>query len=750
MTGKEKKAELLAPAGNYESFLGAIHAGADAVYLGGEKFGARAYAGNFSAEELCRAIRYAHLSNRKVYLTLNTLVKESEFAEIRDYLTPFYETGLDGVILQDLGVLAYVRENFPALPLHISTQAAVTGVYGARFLKEQGAVRIVPARELSLDELRYIKEETGLEMEVFVHGAMCYCYSGQCLFSSIAGGRSGNRGRCAQPCRLPYRLKLDGKEYFTKESYPLSLKDLCTIRELPALLAAGMDSLKIEGRMKKPEYAAGVTAIYRKYLDAYYEHPEDFTEKGRKESLQIAEADFRELSSIYIRSGIQNGYFFRRNGREMITLDSPAYSGSDEKVLQAIREKYLIPEKKIPIAVHLVCKEGEALTLTLQGGDKSVTEAGPEVETALSRPVESSVLEERVCRFGNTFFEVGSCLVDVDDHSFISLKAVNELRRAAADKLEDAILKQKNDTFRDICKAGLMDHNQETKIEAVRETKQDRAKKLRQEFSVLVFEREQLEECLARPGKFRRIYLDCDLYEQITEDPSGRKIFSALKEQQEAAELFLSLPFVVRNRGFFTELSDRIRLFPIDGFLVRNVEEMGWLKVMEQHAFVSVAFDAGMYCFNRKTAQFYFSFGDTICLPYELTSREKRQLRSLMPEGSFEQVAYGRIPMMVTVNCLNKTAFQCDRQKKRMILTDRYRHEFPVDTVCRHCYNIIWNCLPLSLHDKLQDYQDCLLRLQFTTENGAETGKIMDYFLNGGVTAPGYEYTTGHEKRGVE
>lgn len=209
---KDKKVELLAPAGSYESFLGAVHAGADAVYLGGEKFSARAYANNFSTEELCRAIRYAHLSGRKVYLTLNTLVKESEFSGMKEYLTPFYEEGLDGIIIQDMGVFSYVREHFPLLPLHISTQAMITGTEGAAFFKSQGAVRIVPARELSLEEIKTIKRETKLELETFIHGAMCYCYSGQCLFSSIAGGRSGNRGRCAQPCRLPYRMMLDSAE----------------------------------------------------------------------------------------------------------------------------------------------------------------------------------------------------------------------------------------------------------------------------------------------------------------------------------------------------------------------------------------------------------------------------------------------------------------------------------------------------------------------------------------------------------
>ena len=441
---KIQKAELLAPAGTYESFLGAIHAGADAVYLAGQKFGARAYAGNFSTEELCRAIRYAHLSDRKVYLTLNTLVKESEFEGLYDYLHPFYEEGLDGIIVQDFGVLRYVKEEFPELPLHISTQATVTGVEGARFLKEQGAVRVVPARELSLKEIRRIKEETGLELETFIHGAMCYCYSGQCLFSSIAGGRSGNRGRCAQPCRLPYQLKLDGKNSFPKESYPLSLKDMCTIQDIPRLLEAGIDSFKIEGRMKKPEYAAGVTAIYRKYIDRWYENPE---KNGKVDT-----KDLQKLSSLYIRSEVQNGYYFRHNGEEMITLQSPAYSGSDDKVLEQIRKEYLIPEKKQEISAFLHCHVGEPLLLTLYAlneQDCCVTVEGPIVEKASKQPAAADSLQEKIIKMGNTFFMVKDCQIELGEDCFVPVKVLNELRREAAQQLEDAILKQKSNRMED-------------------------------------------------------------------------------------------------------------------------------------------------------------------------------------------------------------------------------------------------------------------------------------------------------------
>lgn len=268
MSMRNKKVELLAPAGNAEAFYGAVHAGADAIYLGGNRFGARAYAENFSEDELVDCIRYAHLLGRKVYLTVNTLVKESEFSELYEYLMPYYRAGLDGVIIQDMGVFAFIRDAFPQMELHGSTQMTITGEYGAEFLKKQGACRVVPARELSLEEIRRIKEVTGMEIECFIHGAMCYCYSGQCLFSSILGGRSGNRGRCAQPCRLPYTV--GGNR---RECYPLSLKDMCTIENIPELIDAGIDSFKIEGRMKKPEYAAGVTAVYRKYIDKYYEKP---------------------------------------------------------------------------------------------------------------------------------------------------------------------------------------------------------------------------------------------------------------------------------------------------------------------------------------------------------------------------------------------------------------------------------------------------------------------------------------------
>ena len=309
---QDRKIEILAPAGSYESFHAAIVAGADAVYAGGPKFGARAFAENFTEAQLLNAIDYAHLHQRKFYLTVNTLLKDYEIEQLPEYLEPLYQRGLDAVIVQDMGVLNVVRQYFPDMDIHASTQMTVTGVNGAQFLKENGAVRVVPAREISLEEVRNIKSVTGMEMECFVHGALCYCYSGQCLLSSLIGGRSGNRGQCAQPCRLPYTV--DGEK-----GYLLSLKDICTLDIIPDLIESGIDSFKIEGRMKRPEYVAGVTSIYRKYVDLYLKNPQ--------KPYWVDDKDKEMLMDLFNRGGFHTGYYKQKNGRNMITIQKPNHIG---------------------------------------------------------------------------------------------------------------------------------------------------------------------------------------------------------------------------------------------------------------------------------------------------------------------------------------------------------------------------------------------------------------------------------------
>lgn len=324
---KTREIEILAPAGSYEGMRAAMNAGCDAVYIGGRSFGARAYANNLEDDVLLQAIDEAHIRGKKLYLTVNTLLKEKELAgELYDFLEKFYRQGLDAVIVQDVGVLHFIHRNFPELPIHASTQTTLTMAEGANLLKDYGVTRLVTARELSLSEIKNIRNHTDLEIETFVHGALCYCYSGQCLMSSIIGGRSGNRGKCAQPCRMPYQFYSEGDKLSSdKEKYLLSPKDINTLALIPELIEAGIDSFKIEGRMKKPEYAAAVAHTYRKYVDLYQElgkeryHKHLQSEEFRK--------DMTMLQDIYNRGGFSQGYGKTYNGKVMMCLNRPNHTG---------------------------------------------------------------------------------------------------------------------------------------------------------------------------------------------------------------------------------------------------------------------------------------------------------------------------------------------------------------------------------------------------------------------------------------
>lgn len=324
----KKDIEILAPAGSYDNFLAAINAGADAIYLGGTAFGARAFSDNFTKDELLHAIDVAHIHNKKVYLTVNTLLKNHEINEqLYEFIEPFYKNGLDAVIVQDLGVLKFIREYFPEIHVHASTQMTITGVSGAELLKELGASRIVTSRELNLEEIKNINQQVDIEIESFVHGALCYCYSGQCLMSSLIGGRSGNRGRCAQPCRLQYDVKMnDTILNSNQEKYVISPKDICTLSILPQIIQAGVHSLKIEGRMKSTEYTAGVISIYRKYVDKYLE--------SGFEKYSVSDDDLNMLKDLYNRGGFSKGYYVEDIGKTMMSLSRPNHQGT--KALQVI------------------------------------------------------------------------------------------------------------------------------------------------------------------------------------------------------------------------------------------------------------------------------------------------------------------------------------------------------------------------------------------------------------------------------
>lgn len=711
---KNFQVELLAPAGNIEAFKGAIYAGADAVYLGGDKYGARAYADNFHREQLVECIRYAHLFGRKVYLTVNTLMKEEELAGLKEYITPFYEAGLDAVIVQDFGAFQVMKRNFPEMELHASTQMTITGAGGMSLLKEMGATRVVPAREMSLEEVKHMKAETGLEIECFIHGAMCYSYSGQCLFSSILGGRSGNRGRCAQPCRLPYSTKNAGKE-----CYPLSLKDMCTLEHIDKLMEAGIDSFKIEGRMKKAEYAAGVTAIYRKYMD--------LKDKNPGKPLSFAKKDLEQLAKLYIRSERQDGYYYKQNGKDMITLESPAYSGSDDSLLADIREKYLDKELSHRISMFASFFEGTEATLTITMGDISVSVCGDMVEKAEKNPMSEEAFLKQLRKLGGTYLEAESIDIMTDGQSFYGIKALNELRRKAVHELQNQIIESYGLSTGRVCP-----EMEETPVIPSFHRKEGG-------YSVLVTTKEQLDTLLSFLKKTTlpicRIYLESEL-QWLAEHVSS----------ETDIPVYLALPYVMRQKDELSILQG------VKGVLIRNVEEYALLQKQGYRG--NIVADAGVYTWNRETLAFWLERDVEITCPLELNAREWKQVF----EGcKVEKLVYGYIPMMITANCVSKTLEKCfhDGQLHTVTLKDRYQKSFPVSCRCSYCYNIIFNSVPHSLHkDVHRRLSDTVKRLSFTLESGDECREILHFWeqLEKGESPalPLEEYTTGHEKRGVE
>lgn len=773
-----QKVELLAPAGNTDGFYGAIKAGADAIYLGGNRFGARAYADNFTTEELTECIRYAHLFDRKVYLTVNTLMKEEELPELASYLRPFYEAGLDGVIVQDIGALDFIKEYFPGMELHISTQMTVTGEYGVRLLQHMGAVRVVPARELSLKELKAIKERTGVDLETFIHGAMCYCYSGQCLFSSILGGRSGNRGRCAQPCRLPYQAQLGQKHY--KECYPLSLKDMCTIRHLPELIEAGIDSFKIEGRMKKPEYAAGVTAVYRKYIDRYY----------AGERTPVSEADSALLAGLYVRSQVQDGYYFRQNGRDMVTLDNPSYSRNDEARLEEIRQKYLQEKLKIRLHIEAVFLVGQPARVTFSRVDcpqQKVTVVGDEVMAATKTPIAEENIRKQLSKLGDTAFEADRLIIQAPPNAFYPLKAINELRRRACRELEEAILNHNGTPSGRVCRdLGQVPEGQKQKAVFVSDqSSQPGGSNQKGNYHILVSTAQQLEAfydlSIRRfaPLSVSELLVEADLLRNLSMGSTGSadsadginsinsmnninfmdSMDRLRKIKEQGCALRLALPYILRDGDL--DFLEKIWQFYqnekslFDGFLVRSYDGLGFLR-SKADAQTSVAGDAGLYVWNSRAVDALQL--DRFCLPYELKAAEQHRILE-KASAAAEKVVYGRIPLMVTANCIQRTMDRCTKssfekspQKEPIFLKDRYQKLFPVQKNCMHCYNIIYNSLPLFLHKGLNKWSVLVdFRINFTVESYEETQRILRYFLDGATqTPPVTEYTTGHEKRGVE
>ena len=704
---RNKDFELLAPAGSLEILKGVIESGADAVYVGGSMFGARAYANNFTEEELLEAIDFAHLRGVKVYLTVNTLIKNSELSKLYDYLLVYYKRGLDAVIVQDIGVVKAIHEYFPSMEIHTSTQMTVTGADGVRFLSQFGVTRVVMAREVSLAEMKRIHEETGMELEAFVHGALCYSYSGQCLFSSILGGRSGNRGRCAQPCRLPYTV--EGK----KDEYILSLKDMCGIKALDKLHDAGVYSLKIEGRMKQLEYACGVVKYYRSYIDS---------------KKPVSDADYERIKALGNRCGFTDRYYFDHNGSDMVTYVKPNF------VSNAAEPS---PEKrKLSIEGELVLREGEPGSLTVKRGDVTYKASIEPVSAALKAPLDKKAAIDRINKTGDTDFEFSHIKAQIGENVFVPNGALNKLRRDAISGLCDKLLKKyyRNDA-RYVDMSGLTalpEHvvkSDAAHDEAVNDYTTICSCMTRSQLDTLISY-----EC------FDVFYLDFDMYDRKTLIQQFADDVKSLTKRNK--KVYLMLPTILRadSSDYFVSIAKELDKVSFEGFVVKNYEEL----YLTENLFIDkkIILDHNMYTFNDVSKSAFFEHGvsgDTV--PLELNSREIMHRNNI---GS-QMIVYGYYPLMTTANCVHKNTKGCDKKQKLIYLKDRYNKSFAVCNNCKECYNTIYNSLPTMLIKNISKLKEAGIRsfrYSFTIETPKQIKAVMDDKVA--------EYTNGHYKRGVE
>ena len=801
------RVEILAPAGSMECLKAAITAGADAVYTGGALFGARAYAHNLTEEELLEAIDYVHLHGRRLYLTVNTLIKDREMEkQMYDYLLPYYRQGLDAVIVQDIGLFRFIRKHFPDLPIHASTQMTLTGVDGAKFLEKEGAQRIVTSRELSMAEVKKIADETELEIESFVHGALCYCYSGQCLFSSFIGGRSGNRGQCAQPCRLLYRTP-EAK----RPQYLLSLKDICTLELIPEMIESGICSFKIEGRMKKPEYAAAVAFQYRKYADLYLKYYEECPAEEdpaayAMKKYRVREEDRQMLLDLYNRGGFHTGYYHTQNGREMISLNRPNHAGVPAvKVLakkgrnvtaKALTDLYPQDIIELPMrkgrekADNYTCKDAVRKGMNVQipvFADTPFKRDEIWMRTRNSTLIDTlreefvnGKIKERICGTFRLYPQEKATLTVKCRDAEITVageKAQEALSQPMSrERIEKQLRKTGNTEFEfSFLKAEIgekvflpMQSLNELRREAletlekvicekyrrsgeVKDPEEDKTELSMEEevlsgWTASVRTAEQMEVILEEEA-IGRIYVDCTMFPRIWEKDSYVEWIT--KVHAAGKEIYLVMPYIFRERTRKQYEAAYNRIFGAgwDGILIANYESFAFLK---EHGYTGrIMTDYNLYEFNQESRKFWKEKGVfEFTAPVELTERELQDLR--VKDG--EVIVYGYLPMMISAGCIQKTTRGCLKKSGQTTITDRYRNPFVVKNECDYCYNILYNYVPLYLGDRMEEVYQIgpgRIRLMFTTERQQEVRQILSAYFEGKELPEG-TYTRGHWKRGIK
>lgn len=770
---KEMLPELLSPAGSIESVYAAVNNGCDAIYIGGKYFSARQYANNFSIEELEKACDYCHLRGVKVYVTVNTLYKQREILSFLNYIKQLYEMGVDALIIQDIGAAEVIKKYFKNMPLHASTQLTTNNLKDVNFLYQQGFSKIVLSRELSLQEVKYIAENTEADIEVFVHGALCVCYSGQCIMSSILGGRSGNRGRCAQTCRLPYTLY---KQYDKiKEGHLLSPKDIQTITILPQLIESGVSSLKIEGRMKNPEYVAGVTQIYRKYLDLYANSPEDY---------EVDNKDIKILTQLFNRGGFTEGYYNTNAGSDMMSIERPKTWGLKTGFVDSYNEKvgrvtirtreplvagdgieiWTQKEPHIGSNISRASKAGEFISLKIEGNiskndvvykthDKALEDTlkktwekdtrklpiygklkakkglplcyqiwdnkgnviykeGDIVEVAQKQALSIEKLKQQAMKTGATPFYIECLEIEADDHIYISISSINEIRRAATDALQSAILKKSK-------RKALEFQKEKRKQMPIIKTKK---------LNVLVNTIEQFDIV----SSDRRVHI---IYCELTED--FKKNYSKYIEKchKNNIKLYAALPRIERKQSeqLYAEAIQLLKQSNIDGFLVRSSGQFFDIANTDK----KITIDYTMNVLNGESIDFWQQKGaDTVCLSLENNLQEI----NAMANKQCEMVVYGYLPLMVTQQCPignytgGKTnGIYCSEKDNDSLyfLKDRKGMKFPLMTDCKQCICTILNGKPLftlKFYDEILESATGTVRLIFTKEGAKRTQRILNAY----------------------
>lgn len=682
--------ELLAPAGNMECLKMAVKSGADAVYFAGKLFGARSFADNFSDEEIYEAAEYCRLRGVKTYITVNTMMVDREFPDIDRFVEVLANAGVDGVIVQDLGVVERIHNICPDMPVHASTQMTVHNLAGVKRLEEMGISRVVLSRELSFEDISYIAQNCNAELEVFVHGAMCMSYSGQCLMSSMLGGRSGNRGKCAQPCRLSYHSG-DGKDKFY-----LSLKDMSLAGHLEKLQSIGVASLKIEGRMKGEEYISSVVGTYRKCID---EHRMPTAEENNR------------MNRVFFRGGLTDGYFAEKIGPDMFAFDKP-----DNPYEKQGGEDKFIPDERIT-KVKCIAKfsEGETPEITLSAMGIEVTVHGEEkLETAQKNSADKDAIKKQLQKTGGTAFVFEEPEIEIKGNPFTSVGTINNLRRKGIDALTEELNKKAKKSF---CYKAMVYNKSKEKNEI--------------KYTASVYTREQYDTVKEFP--FAKIDVPIHL---VMADPDYY-----IKDRE---RILLNPPAIIPDskRESVDEALMKLKELGFSGIRAENIGTV-------DNGFETIWGGHRLNLANRLALQSIKKSGvDVTSVSAELNLAQIRDIKGEMPVEIF---GYGHIPLMITENCVMKNMGKCPCNGIGFIY-DRKEMKLPVIRDGNTCRNVILNSVPLYMGDKLSDIENAgvdYIRLYFTIESADDCLKICDGYFKKGEYAPD-NFTRLHYYKGVK